>query len=180
MRVVAGKYKRRNLSWPSDVENIRPTKDRIKEALFSALGDLENKVVLDLYAGSGALGIEALSRNAKFAYFVDNNKIAIDTIKNNTNFINENDYKILFKEDAFALEWFKKNNISFDLVLLDPPYKKGRYSEVISYLINNNLINNNGIIVCESDHYLDEVDKTIFNVKDYKYGDIYVSIYERK
>ena len=71
MRVIAGIYRHRLLKWPDDVKHIRPTKDRIREAIFGALGDINGYTVLDLYAGSGAMGIEAISRGASKAIFVD-------------------------------------------------------------------------------------------------------------
>ena len=83
MRIVGGKYRHRLIEYPNDASHIRPTKDRIREAIFNALGDISGLTVLDLYAGSGAMGIEALSRGAEKCYFVDKNYIAINTIKNN-------------------------------------------------------------------------------------------------
>ena len=71
MRVIAGKYRHRLLKWPEDVAHIRPTKDRIREAIFGALGNIDGFVCLDLYAGSGAMGIEALSRGASKSIFVE-------------------------------------------------------------------------------------------------------------
>ena len=83
MRIVGGKYRHRLISFPDDMAHTRPTKDRIREAVFSALGDINGYRVLDLYAGSGAMGIEALSRGAKHATFVDVSALAIKTIKDN-------------------------------------------------------------------------------------------------
>ena len=83
MRIVGGIYRHRIINYPNDAEHIRPTKDRIREAIFSALGDLSGFKGLDLYSGSGAMGIEALSRGASFMTFVDKNKVAINTTKNN-------------------------------------------------------------------------------------------------
>ena len=85
MRIVGGKYRHRLISFPDDMAHTRPTKDRIREAVFSALGDISGYRVLDLYAGSGAMGIEAISRGAKHCYFVDKNNIAINCVKENLN-----------------------------------------------------------------------------------------------
>ena len=85
MRIVGGKYRHRLISFPDDMAHTRPTKDRVREAVFSALGDINGYRVLDLYAGSGAMGIEALSRGAKHATFVDISPLAIKTIKANNN-----------------------------------------------------------------------------------------------
>ena len=123
MRIVAGKYRHRLIEYPNNAEYIRPTKDRIREALFSALGDINGLTVLDLYAGSGAMGIEALSRGASKCVFVDNNQIAYKTVKNNLNNLGIEDYELIFDEDKKALELFKSKGYKFELVILDPPSK---------------------------------------------------------
>ena len=176
MRVVGGIYKRRLITYPDDAEHIRPTKDRIREAIFSALGDLSDYKGLDLYSGSGAMGIEGLSRGCSFMTFVDNNKLAIDTTKKNINSLGIINAEIIFKNDFDALEIFNKENRVFDIVFLDPPYKMGKYEELVSYFLNNNLISNNGIIVMESDRDI-ELDESLFReVRHYKYGPIKVVI----
>ena len=176
MRVVGGIYKRRLITYPDDAEHIRPTKDRIREAIFSALGDLSDYKGLDLYSGSGAMGIEGLSRGCSFMTFVDNNKLAIDTTKKNINSLGIINAEIIFKNDFDALEIFNKENRVFDIVFLDPPYKMGKYEELVSCFLNNNLISNNGIIVMESDRDI-ELDESLFReVRHYKYGPIKVVI----
>lgn len=180
MRIIAGKYKRRLITWPEDVAHIRPTKDRIREALFSALGDLTDKTVLDLYAGSGAMGIEALSRGAKHATFVDNNKIAIKTTKSNLESLGiKNEANVIFSSDEIAVNDFIKNKIEFDLVIMDPPYEKGRYEEIINKFIENTLFSENAILVTESNRVIN-IDDTYFKrKKEYHYGEIIVTIFWR-
>ena len=176
MRVVGGIYKRRLITYPDDVAHIRPTKDRIREAIFSALGDLSGYKGLDLYSGSGAMGIEGLSRGCSFMTFVDNNKLAIDTTKKNINCLGITNAEVVFKNDFDALELFKRENRLFDIIFLDPPYKEGKYEELVSYFLNNKLISNNGIIVMESDRDI-ELDESLFReVRHYKYGPIKVVI----
>ena len=175
MRVVAGKYRHRLISFPND-SHVRPTKDRIREALFSALGDLEGLNILDLYAGSGAMGIEALSRNALHATFVDNNSLSIKVIKENIKSLGINNAEILYKNDLDALEMFKKENRLFDLVILDPPYQEGKYIEIISYLINNNLLSNNARIVTECNYELDFNSLDFKKIKTYHYGEIIINV----
>ena len=176
MRVVGGIYKRRLISYPEDAEHIRPTKDRIREAIFSAVGDLDGYKGLDLYSGSGAMGIEGLSRGCSFMTFVDNNKLAIDVTKKNISSLGISNAEVLFKNDMDALEMFKREQRVFDIVFLDPPYKQGKYEELVSYFINNNLISNNGIIVMESDRDI-AFDESLFKeVRHYKYGPIKVVI----
>ena len=177
MRIVAGKYRHRLISYPDDAEHIRPTKDRIREALFSSLGDITSLVVLDLYAGSGALAIEALSRGASKAYLVDNSKIALSTIKKNISYLGIDNIEILFMNDFDALESFKNKNIKFDLVLLDPPYQKGEYIKVINYLIDNHLCNSNARVVTECNYELDFSSiNNIRNIKQHRYGEIIVNV----
>ena len=178
MRVIGGKYRHRLLSWPEDVKHIRPTKDRIREAIFSALGDIDNYQCLDLYSGSGAMGIEALSRGASHSTFVDINQIAIKTTLDNLKSLNINnsEYEVIGVDDISALKRFHELKQSFDLVFLDPPYKEGKYQEIIDMLFQLNLLNEAAIIVVEADHPF-KVEESRFNkIKDYKYGDIFVSI----
>ena len=176
MRVVGGIYKRRLITYPDDMEHIRPTKDRIREAIFSALGDLSEYKGLDLYSGSGAMGIEGLSRGCSSMTFVDNNKLAIETTKKNIASLGILNAEVIFKNDFDALDLFKNENRVFDIIFLDPPYKEGKYEELVSYFLNNKLISNNGIIVMESDRDI-IIDESQFNkVRYYKYGQIKVVI----
>lgn len=178
MRIISGKYKHRLISYPINNPDIRPTKDRIREAIFSALGDISNATCLDLYAGSGAMGLEAISRGAKKVYFNDYSKEAINVIKQNIGdlALNSSYFAVSFKEDELFLEELKQNNTKMDLIFLDPPYKKDCYVKIIDYLFKNNLLNSSAIFVCESNHRI-ELDNSKFSkVKEYKYGDIFVTI----
>ena len=181
MRVIAGKYRHRKLYWPSD-ESIRPTKDRVKESIFSALGDISHITFLDLYAGSGAIGIEALSRDADISYFVDVNQNSISCIKKNLESLNisSSQYQILYMSDLDAINKLNEEHIHPDIIFMDPPYKKGKYEEVIKYILDNGFLSPNGIIVAESDHPL-EIDHNLFNkVKEYHFGkEILVTILRR-
>lgn len=173
MRVIGGIYKHRKLVYPESNPLIRPTKDRIREALFSILGDLENKLFLDLYAGCGSIGIEAISRGAKKSYFVDKNKESIKYIKENINALKIADQaEVLNITDEAALYLFKEKNMQFDVIYLDPPYKEGNYIDTISYILNNNLISEEGIIISEVDHELNIIPSINQIVKKYHYGKI--------
>ena len=178
MRVVAGKYRHRILLWPNDEKNIRPTKDRIREAIFSSLGDIGGLKVLDLYAGSGAMGIEALSREAAHSTFVDHNQMAIETIKKNITSlgITQDQVKVLPLEDKKALTFFIKDGEVFDLIFLDPPYHFHDYYELISFILDNKLLSKNGMIVIESQSNLTFDSITWKKTRHYKYGDINVDI----
>lgn len=176
MRIVGGLYKRRIITYPDDAEHIRPTKDRIREAIFSALGDLTGYTGLDLYSGSGAMGLEALSRGCSFMTFVDKNKIAIETTKKNISSLGIKNAEVVFKEDESAIELFIKEKRKFDIVFLDPPYKEGKYEEVVSKFVKNDLLSKHAIIVIESDHDVAINEEYYSNRRDYKYGEIKVAI----
>lgn len=169
MRVISGKYKGKNLKG-FDIDGTRPTMDRIKENMFALIQDyVPDSVVLDLFAGSGSLGIEALSRGAKECYFIDHNPIAIKTINDNVKSIDgAHVIKSSYEE---ALNNF---NVKFDIIILDPPYKDNIISEIIDLIDKKNLLNENGLIVCETDYPL-EINRKVYKVR--KYGQKYIQIY---
>lgn len=176
MRVISGKYKGIFLDG-FDIDGTRPTMDRVKESMFAMIQDnLKDSVCLDLFAGSGSLGIEALSNGANYCYFVDNSDKIYKILKNNLSKLRNSNYSIIFKNYKQSLEEFKKNNIKFDLIILDPPYKLNLINDIIKYIYENNLLNKNGIIMCE---YEDEIlNENSFNLlKHKKYGSKNVSIY---
>ena len=181
MRIVGGKYRHRLISFPDDMAHTRPTKDRIREAVFSALGDINGYRVLDLYAGSGAMGIEALSRGASHATFVDVSPLAIKTIKDNITSlkIDNNEYEIIKNKDINAIETFTQKGIQFDLVILDPPYELGEYEKIVELLNNNGLLSENAIIVMEANRQIALENIEYKKNKEYHYGDILVFIYWR-
>ena len=178
MRIVGGKYRHREIIYPNDSSHTRPTKDRIREAIFSALGDISNARVLDLYAGSGAMGIEALSRGASHVTFVDISPLAIKVIKDNINKlkISDDECEVIKDSDFHALERFSLNQEKFDLVILDPPYQEGQYEEVLSFLINKDLLHNSAVIVMESNRPIKLENIDYQKNKEYHYGDIMVDI----
>ena len=178
MRIVGGKYRHRLIVYPDDATHTRPTKDRVREAIFSAVGDITNHNVLDLYAGSGAMGIEALSRGASHCVFVDNSVIAIKTIKENvTNLkIPNEEYEIIKNRDLIALDLLQQK---FDLIILDPPYEEGQYELIVDLLKEKDLLSENAIIVMEANRpiILENIDYK--RNKEYHYGEIMVFIYWR-
>ena len=158
MRIIGGKFKGLKLIPPSDL-GIRPTSDRFKEALFSILDskkyniNIYNSKLIDIFSGTGALGIEALSRGAKKVYFLDQDTKSIQIIKTNISKLkinNQDDITIkIIKEEATKA--LKKVNEIFEIVLMDPPYNKNIIKEILENLKNHNLINTNSYIFAESD-----------------------------
>lgn len=180
MRVISGKLKGRVLKG-YNIEGTRPTMDRVKESLFASIQDyLDDSIVLDLFAGSGNLGIEAISNGALKCYFIDNNKECIKVINDNINTFNiKNQSIVLNKDYNNALNYFDSNNIKFDIIFIDPPYKYNIKSELLDIIINNDILNDNGIIVFEYSND-EEIDNNNFDLlKSKKYGDKYISIYKK-
>lgn len=181
MRVISGKYKGKKIEG-YDIEGTRPTQDRVKESLFAMIqNDVRDAVVLDLFAGSGNLGIEALSNGASFSYFVDNNSKCIEVLKKNLKDINEENNKIFEMDYHKALEYFKENNIRFDIIFLDPPYKLECLDEILNKVSDFDLLNDNGIIVCEYefDHFQEEYTELELE-KEKEYGYKNIRIYRKK
>lgn len=173
LRIIAGKYKSRRIDVPRG-DITRPTTDKVREAIMSALGNIENKIVLDLFSGSGALGIEALSRNASYCIFCDNSLKAINTIKNNLKNLEIENGKVYYGDYQKILEKLKKENMKFDLIFIDPPYcKKEAYKIARKLLLEYNLLNDNALLVEESD---EELKGNYGKSKDYKYGIVHVRI----
>lgn len=171
MRIIAGKYRHRLINVPN-LDSIKPTKDRIREAIFSSLGDLSDRTFLDLFAGSGAMGIEAISRNSPFVCFVDNNAESIKAIKSNIESlkINEN-HQVLFLNAEDALDRLD----SVDVIYIDPPYAYEDYNSLIEKIVSSHVIKDDGLIIVETNHELDINQDEYKKVKISKYGEIYVT-----
>ncbi len=173
MRVISGKYKGKKIDG-FQIEGTRPTMDRVKESLFAILQkDVQDSLVLDLFAGSGALGIEALSVGAKEAHFVEYGKEILKILKKNLDGI-ENAH--LYFMDAFdAISMFEKKNIKFSLVFLDPPYALNLITPTLQKL--SKIVEPGAIIVCEYENEKIEVDSHYREIKTRKYGSKNLSIY---
>ncbi len=179
LRIIGGKYRHLKIEAP-DVTTTRPTTDRVREGLMSALSVyMPDKNVLDLFAGSGALGLESLSRGAKSATFVDSNISAINTIKLNIKNIKiEEPTTIYFGKYKDFLNQNKDKK--YGVVYLDPPYKmKECYDEIVNFLFDNDMLEDDAIIVKECDIDFGD-DERFVKRKSYKYGIIHVNVYWRK
>ena len=178
MRIISGKAKGTKL-YTLDGENTRPTLDRVKEAMFNIIqGEIEDAVVLDLFSGSGAIGLEFASRGAKKVYLVDSSKQACEIIKKNIEKTHMQEKTELFNIDAINLVE-KIKNINFDIIYLDPPYKTDLIEKSICKLLENKNINDNTLIIAETDEN-QKIKGEIEKIKDLmiidirKYGRVYI------
>ena len=160
MRIISGFARGRKLKPPGKSYSIRPTSDRAREALFSIIGNsLISAKILDLYAGTGALGLEAFSRGAKQVVFVEKHKIALDLIKQNCSLCSmglkdsQGDELIVIKHDLRRGLQFKHpiftESTSFDIIFLDPPYNKGLAKESLNFLDKSHFVTPNTLIIAE-------------------------------
>ena len=181
MRVISGTLKGRIIKG-YDIIGTRPTMDRIKESLFATIQNhIKDAIVLDLFSGTGNYGIEAISNGAKKVYFNDLNNKCTNIIKENLDNFNILDNSIILNLDyQKCLEYLFKQNIKFDLIFLDPPYKDDIISEIIVFINKNNLLNDKGLIICElvNNNLLDNYND-ISLWKNKKYGDKYIYIYQK-
>lgn len=172
MRVIAGS--RRSLPLKSlEGDNTRPTVDKYKETLFNCIQmEVPDSMFLDLFSGSGAIGIEALSRGAKRAVLVENNKQALDVIKANIHFTKfENEAEIV-KSDVISYV-SRLPKITFDVIFMDPPYGKGLEKEVIEILNTKEFTNPDYTIIIEATldedmSYIEDTKFKIYKTKNYK------------
>ena len=151
MRVIAGKHRSRKLLMVEDL-STRETKDRVKESIFNMIGPYQVvNDVLDLFAGSGSLGIEAYSRGASNIVFVDQSAKAIDVLKKNTKSLLMSNSSKIHQSDAFV--YLSQTNEQFDLIFLDPPYHKVSLEDCLEMIKNQDILRNSGLIVILTDHH---------------------------
>lgn len=179
MRVIAGKYKGRVLASPKD-SCISPTSGKVKEALFSILTEeVEGSRFLDIFSGSGAIGIEAISRGAVFTAFIDDNRDSIGTIRENLKKLQiTNNYQILAGDFESSL-----NRLSgdFDIIFADPPYAFKDYEHLFKVMGDLKLLKDDGVLIIEhrKDIKLPSDIHGFSKVKCKKYGTASMSIYNK-
>lgn len=150
MRIIAGRARRLPLKTPPGVET-RPTSDRIKETLFNMLmPDIPGCVFLDLFAGSGQIGIEAVSRGAKKAYFVENGREAFACITDNVRFAKMTEETVLLKKDVYTA-LYGIHEKEADIIFADPPYEGGHYEKLLSVLKDRPYVTGDTLLVMEAD-----------------------------
>lgn len=173
MRIIAGSARSLPLKTIEGMDT-RPTTDRIKETLFNMLNpELSGCLFLDLFAGSGQIGLEAISRGAQKAVFVENNKKAVNCIQENIAFTRFTEQSTLMHMDVVSAIRRMEGKEIFDIIFMDPPYKKGLEQEVLSVLADSSIINENTLIVVEAAldtefSYLTELGYRITKEKRYK------------
>ena len=181
MRIISGKYRSRKIETLNDL-SIRPATDRVKGAIFNSLQsriDLNGANVLDLFAGSGNIGLEALSRGAQKIVFVENSKYAIEVINKNISSLNENENCDVI-EISFE-QFLKINSIEFDLVFADPPYVYSDLNKLPKMIFFSKIVKQNGLLVIE--HPITtkfETDEIFECIRSANYGRTVVSIFQRK
>ncbi|MHC0037287.1 16S rRNA (guanine(966)-N(2))-methyltransferase RsmD [Pseudoneobacillus sp. C159] len=181
MRVVSGIYKGRTLkAVPGN--NTRPTTDKVKEAIFNMIGPyFDGGLGLDLFAGSGSLGIESLSRGLDKVIFVDKDKQALQIIKENIALFDLEEKTEVYRNDADrALKAIVKRDIKFDFIFLDPPYKKQQLIKLLEVISQEHILSDSGMVVCEhsADVILPNEVGSLNMVRKEQYGVIGVSIYQ--
>lgn len=180
MRVVSGDFRGLNLkAVPGD--STRPTSAKVKESIFNIINPyLKPGNCLDLFAGTGSLGIEAVSRGFEKSYLIDKNFKAINTIKENIKKTHaESKFAIINSTASDALTNFIDNNIKFDLVFLDPPYRMHITKEITNNLISDGLLNDGCVIVIETDYETEKIESpNIKIIQEKRYGETNILIYQ--
>ena len=179
MRVISGAARGRKLKEPTGLD-IRPTTDIVKESIFNIIQfDIEGRRVLDLFAGTGQLGIEALSRGAGSAVFIDSSPAAARLIHDNLQLCGFSGQAAVHNRDAVK---FLGNDDKFDIVFIDPPYDTQLTKRALLKILEFDKMNINGIIICESRAGTETppVSPPYFLLKEYKYGAVKIIRYDRR
>ncbi|MCR5271895.1 MAG: 16S rRNA (guanine(966)-N(2))-methyltransferase RsmD [Lachnospiraceae bacterium] len=173
MRVIAGEKRSLKLVAPEGLDT-RPTTDRIKETLFNILqSDVPGCYFLDLYAGSGQMGIEALSRGANYCVFVENAKSPIECIEKNIKTCGYEKKSQIIKMDVLSALHSLEGRYRFGVIFMDPPYAKGLEKDILKYLSDSSLCDEDTIIIVEADDHTDfsyaqDIGLSLYRVKKYK------------
>ena len=174
MRVITGTARGRRLKTPENFD-IRPTTDNVKESVFNIIQfDIEGRRVLDLFAGTGQLGIECLSRGAAEAVFIDENTAAVKIVKENLKTCGFT--AAVLQQDALS---YLRHCGKFDLIFVDPPYDSGLYESVLETINSVDILSDGGIILCESrrEKSLPDMRAPYRKKKEYNYGRVKLTVY---
>lgn len=180
MRIIAGKYRGRRIKTVKG-QTVRPTADRVREAIFSILGEtVKGASVLDLFAGSGALGLEALSRGASFVLFVEKKPAVAKIIRHNIKLLDARENTEVCHADVRKfIKAFRDSRRRFDLVFADPPYKRGLAEQTLLLLGEGEILNDRAVVVVEHERSCRPASTYgCLNLYTFKtYGDTAVSFY---
>ena len=174
MRVITGTARGHRLKTPENYD-IRPTTDNVKESVFNIIQfDIEGRRVLDLFAGTGQLGIECLSRGAAEAVFIDENTAAVKIVKENLKTCGFT--AAVLQQDALS---YLRHCGKFDLIFVDPPYDSGLYASVLETINSVDILSDGGIILCESrrEKTLPDMRAPYRKKKEYNYGRVKLTVY---
>ena len=172
IKILSGKLKGRKLN-RINIDSIRPTQAKVRKSIMDSIRKFDNKAILDLYAGSGTLGIESLSRGASFVYFVDNDIKAIRVLKSNVEMLNIHSTCKIIKGDA--IDFLKKHKGMYDVIFADPPYETCNFYDILPYIPK--LLKKEGIFCFESKK--DKIKKDE-NIKIKHYGNTQVVFWENR
>jgi 16S rRNA (guanine(966)-N(2))-methyltransferase RsmD len=182
MRISSGAIKGRKVKFTPHQKTLRPTTSKVREAIFDILGmRIEGASFLDLYAGTGAVGLEALSRGASKVVFVEADRGYAQNISKLIEMWGiAGKADIVTKKASAFIKWAEENSISFDMIFLDPPYHADEIISILSAIGELHILNQNGVVIAE--HFTKKQLPDNFNrlqrVKDYKYGDTVLSVYK--
>lgn len=173
MRIIAGTARSLPLRVPEGL-NTRPTSDQIKETLFNMLQfDVPNAYFLDLFAGSGQMGLEALSRGSEYAVFVENNRKAVKCIEENIKFTKFDKQASLIASDVISALYHLEGKYKFDIIFMDPPYNKELEKDVLMYLKSSSIVKPDTVIIVEASvetsfDYVEDIGFELTKYKKYK------------
>ncbi len=178
MRIISGKFRSRIINYISD-EYTRPTTDKVKGAFFNSVGPyFDGGKVLDLFAGSGAVGIEAISRGMDQGFFVDNNREAIKIVKENLSSLQISNSVVIQADYKEALNQFKGEE--FKLIFIDPPYKLNVIEDILKIIYDKKLLSDEGYIICEFSKE-NNIDCELFEkIKEANYSIRKIAIFQNK
>lgn len=177
IKIVGGEFKSRSIVVPS-LEGVRPTQEIVRKSIFSALGEKVSGNILDVFCGTGAYGIEAISRGGEKAYFIDKQKKCLDAINKTAEIFKIKDKVITINSDYNAgIRRLSSQKIKFNYIFIDPPYNMDVNKEVLSLLEENDLLENNSIIIFEQEKKLDPIEG--YKLKAYSYSYKRVGIYKK-
>lgn len=178
MRVITGTARGRRLKEPVGMD-IRPTTDMVKESVFNIIQmKVEGSRMLDLFAGTGQMGIEALSRGAREAVFVDASPEAIKLVKENLNTTGFTDKARVVRTDSLM---YLRSGEKFDIVFVDPPYDTDLLEKSLSFATGFDILNENGIIICESrrEKEIPDPERSGYTKREYRYGKIKLTVFTK-